>query len=479
MQIPHLPITALPAWSKLNDVDFFDIHVSDLGSSKGFGLVTTRALNSKDVYDVPTLLAVPNELVLNYDAVDEWANVDDHFGELVEKAGGKSTRGDIMLFLLMQITIAAKHHELKIGLSNPWTEYVRMMPSEVPVPTLWSEEEKVMLTGTSLEAAVSGKTKALIQEFENLREKTSDISWCQKCWWENEDLSYQDWFLLDAWYRSRCLEVPNSGESMIPCIDMVNHSLQANSYYERKPDRTVVLLLRPDVTVEAGSEVTISYGSSKTRAEMLFSYGFIDEENTAQGLTTYISESPDDPLGKAKVVAFSKPPSLRIFEIDGMIQWESPFVYFACVNEEDGLEFKVLQENDGSRQLKVFWQGSDVTSATDNFESLISGHPLKDVFKLRVNSMLQERIREQLGSLYGVEDVVQVLEATATSHKERYSNAMRLRESESALLELALEAIMNEESILHKSEVILRYLGSMEHDNIPEEAETNEEEDFS
>lgn len=58
-----------------------------------------------------------------------------------------------MLFLLMQITIAAKHHGMNVGLSNPWTEYVRMLPSEVPVPTLWSEEERVMLVGTSLEVS--------------------------------------------------------------------------------------------------------------------------------------------------------------------------------------------------------------------------------------------------------------------------------------------------------------------------------------
>ncbi len=51
----------------------------------------------------------------------------------------------------MQITIAAPHHGQNIGLSNPWTEYVKMLPTEVPVPTMWSEEERIMLVGTSLE----------------------------------------------------------------------------------------------------------------------------------------------------------------------------------------------------------------------------------------------------------------------------------------------------------------------------------------
>ncbi|CZT44243.1 related to SET domain protein [Rhynchosporium secalis] len=476
MKIPHHPITALPAWSKLNDVDFLDIHVSDLGSSKGFGLVTSRALNSKEVYDAPTLLIVPKELVLSAEAVEEWAKVDTHFRELLGKAGGKSTRGDIMLFLLMQITVAAKHHGLNVGVSNPWTEYVTMLPSEIPVPTMWSEEEKSMLKGTSLELAVSAKTDSLMHEFEHLREKTTDISWCQKCWWENEELNYQDWFLLDAWYRSRCLEVPSSGECMIPCVDMVNHYSQANSYYERKPDGSLVLLLRPDMIVETGSEVTISYGSLKTEAEMLFSYGFIDEESTVKGLTLSLEPFPDDPLGKAKAVAFSKPTTLRIFEKDGKIKWESPFVHFMCVNEEDGVEFKVLQENDGSRQLKVFWVGSDVTSATDNFEILTSDHPLKDVFRLRAISVLQERIRQQLESFDETKDAGLTISVVSD---DRYSSAMQLRSSEAKLLEQALDAIRDEESNLHKSEVILRYLGSMEDEKIPEQVETNEEEDFS
>ena len=59
-----------------------------------------------------------------------------------------------MLFLLMQITAASPDHGRSVGLSNPWTEYVKMLPSIVPVPTMWSEEERVMLVGTSLEVCL-------------------------------------------------------------------------------------------------------------------------------------------------------------------------------------------------------------------------------------------------------------------------------------------------------------------------------------
>ncbi|KAI9055571.1 hypothetical protein LZ554_000517 [Drepanopeziza brunnea f. sp. 'monogermtubi'] len=479
MQITQLPISALPAWSKLNAVDFLDISVQDLGSSKGLGLVTSRALSSKNTFDIPTLLVVPNELVLSREAVGEWAKVDGHLRELLGAAGGKSTRGDIMLFLLMQITIAARHHGMNVGASNPWTEYVRMLPESIPVPTMWSEEERVMLTGTSLETAVPAKCVSLISEFEDLRGKTAEIAWCQKCWWEEESLRYEDWSLLDAWYRSRSLEVPNAGESMIPCVDMVNHAAEANSYYERTSDNNIALLLRPDTQLEAESEVTISYGSSKSEAEMLFSYGFIDEQSTSKGLTLNIDPFPDDPLGKAKAAAFSKSKTLRIFGEED-VSWESPFIYFMCLNEEDGLEFRVLQETDGSRgHLKVFWQGVDVTDGTEKFESLIDKHELKDVFKLRAISILQDRIQQQLESLYQSEDAVEALASTPVVSRDRQRSAMHLRRSETSMLEKAYGAANQEKSKFLESEVVLRYLHSVVDEDRPEEEETNEEEDFS
>jgi len=71
---------------------------------------------------------------------------------------------------------------------------------------------------------------ALLREFETLREETADILWCQNYWWEDEVLQYSDWLLVDALYRSRCLELPKAGESMVPCLDLAvrNHFLLAN-----------------------------------------------------------------------------------------------------------------------------------------------------------------------------------------------------------------------------------------------------------
>lgn len=88
MRRSTLPIAALPAWCKLNDVTFIDTDVTDQGS-KGYGLTLQRKLSSRDTFDTPTLLIVPNELVLSAEAIEEHAKVDHHFCQLLDVAGGK------------------------------------------------------------------------------------------------------------------------------------------------------------------------------------------------------------------------------------------------------------------------------------------------------------------------------------------------------------------------------------------------------
>jgi hypothetical protein len=287
---------------------------------------------------------------------------------------------------------------------------------------------------------MAAKLSALLREFESLREKTVGISWCEKCWWENDTLNFSDWILLDAWYRSRSLELPKSGESMVPCLDMANHFSDANAYYEQTTDNGASLLLRPDMKLEVGAEVTISYGDSKGAAEMLFTYGFIVEQSGTNSIILPLEPFEDDPLGKAKIAAFAGRPSVQISLVDGKIEWESPFLYFMCLNEEDGLEFKVLQQNDGLRsQLRVFWQGADVTEETTAFEALVSHHELKDIFCLRVVALLQDRIRQQLERLYESEDAVQSLASIVSEGCQ--SAAMQLRKAEAGVLEEAFTAV--------------------------------------
>lgn len=55
----------------------------------------------------------------------------------------------------MQMTIASWDDPVGVGVSNPWTEYVKMLPSNVPVPTAWTEDQRTLLAGTSLEVSLA------------------------------------------------------------------------------------------------------------------------------------------------------------------------------------------------------------------------------------------------------------------------------------------------------------------------------------
>jgi hypothetical protein len=289
---------------------------------------------------------------------------------------------------------------------------------------------------------LDAKLASLFREYEALRVATIDIPWCYKCWWESEALSISDWKLVDAWFRSRSLELPSTGQSMIPCVDMVNHSSVPNSYYEPAPNGGVNLLLRPGVKLEAGDEVTISYGTSKSAAEMLFSYGFIDEGGITRSLALTLEPFLEDPLGKAKASAFLGPRVVRLFAEEDRIHWEGPFLYLMCLNEEDGLDFKVLQQTDGSMSsLRTFWQDTDVTDVTNTFESLIKDHALKDVFELRAVALLQDRIQQQLERLRGSEDDVKSLADIANLVPERQNSAIQLRKNETTILQEALVTV--------------------------------------
>jgi len=89
MKRSQLPIAAITAWSRLNDVSFLDVTVHSEQNSKGFWIATEKALSSEDTFDVPTLLTIPHDLIISAEFIEEHAKVDQHFRQLLDVAGGK------------------------------------------------------------------------------------------------------------------------------------------------------------------------------------------------------------------------------------------------------------------------------------------------------------------------------------------------------------------------------------------------------
>ncbi|KAF4977849.1 hypothetical protein FZEAL_5692 [Fusarium zealandicum] len=420
-----LPIDAFPTWARFNDVEFINAELQEM-DGKGIGLVAARDLGTTTTSPIKETTTTTSSNEEGNDGLKPDGKEGERAGTATETDSGV---GDTKSNLTKLLRIP---HDL--GLSAAAIEEYTKVDQNF--------RQLLDVAGHQIKVALEAKLSALGNEFDELHEKSSGLAFWNSLFWEKETATIQDWILVDAWYRSRCLELPRAGDAMVPGLDMANHSHRPNAYYEEDDKDDIVLLQRPGVEVTGGEEVTISYGE-KSPAEMLFSYGFIDRDSAIHELTLPLEALPDDPLGKAKIHVFKSRPSLKLARSEGKLTWCSPFAYLMCLNEEDGLEFRVLQDADGERELKLFWQDKDVTARANDFESLIEDHPLCQVFRLRVVAVLHEVVSTQLAHLPSEisYDQPEPLRRAGLVREEYIRAAETLREIEASVLESATEAL--------------------------------------
>ncbi|KAK7529574.1 uncharacterized protein J3D65DRAFT_642437 [Phyllosticta citribraziliensis] len=469
-----LPITALKPWADLNGLAFNNVSVGPLPGleHRGSAVVAERDLLG-DNND--PLMAIPRDLVLSLEGVRLHAKSDKHLRQLLEVLGdfGMTARISILVFLLYQSSISRPDN--KIGVKNPMTEYVKFLPQEL-LPTFWTEEERTLLIGTTLKPAVEAKLKSLNKEYEKLHKLTESIAWCNDDWWYDDTygLTFDDWLQVDAMYRSRALEFPGIGDSMVPGIDMANHASgdETAALYEVDSKGNAVLLLREGKTVNEGEEVTITYGDKKGACEMLFSYGFIEDSmNSATELFLDLEIPQDDPLKVAKMHINKAAPGFKIFDSEEPnvssegTGWMSDFIWLVIVNEEDGLEFQILQTNDGGRELQVFWK-EEKLEEPHKLKELLEANLLWPVFQLRAVALIQDRVESQLRVLHSSENDVRGVDKDGELVRQGVWNlAMRFRDLERDLLERSYGDLEEEKEKLLATETVQRYLALQEEED--------------
>lgn len=130
-----------------------------------------------------------------------------------------------------------------------------------------------------------------------------------------------------------------------------------------------------------------------------------------------------------------------------------------CVNEEDGLSFRVLQSMDGARQLQVMWNEEEVNDISKLEERLeVSG--LWEVYQLRALMLVQERVGAQLRELVGVEGELARLGETEDMRidGEVREIAGRLRQLERRLMEKVVASLEDQKEELLETVVVKEYL---------------------
>ncbi|KAL2401019.1 hypothetical protein ABEF94_002417 [Exophiala dermatitidis] len=488
MRQSSLPLENLQAWAHFNNVHLFnaaiETHIfTDDGIDKGGGL---RAASRHE--EGQPLVAVPLDLVLSKERVAQCAKSDQRLKELIEAAAYlfQNSRTAVLLFLIYQMTInSPDNHDAGLKFKNPFADYVQCLPKDVPLPTFYTAEERELLTGTTLAEALDQKLVSLEREFDRLQEATQTIPWCHRVWWDEQTglLDFDDWKLADALYRSRAMELPRgAGVGMVPVVDMANHAAddRYNARFEVDDDAgTFLLVVRDSKFIHDGDEITIMYGAGGA-CEMAFSYGFIEEHaSSARELFLSLSIPADDPLRLAKIRFAQEAPGVRIYiDESGQLRWDSSFVWWACVNQEDGLDFRVEKTVDGETELKASWKGDDLSAAA--LHSTLLQDELRDIFVLRATVMIQQRVEDQGMQLAASESTYERTLPTGENNIRHsvHETIGRLRRLELDLLTRAYETLEQEKEKLLESAAVRTYLERQEHDQTNSTGEYPED-DFS
>jgi hypothetical protein len=199
------------------------------------------------------------------------------------------------------------------------------------------------------------------------------------------------------------------------------------------------------------------YGDEKPASEMIFSYGFVENDRTdARQIFLDLEIPDDDPLKMAKQAFCKEDPGVRITRATttcpgpGKTTWNSPFVWWACVNEEDGLDFDVIQTTDGGKELRATWKGEDMGTPS-RLKDLLAADPLWAIFQLRAVVLILERLETQLVILRETEKLVAEIsndEDMRTLFRPDVLNTVsRLRRLEAELLESSIEDLMSRVSV--------------------------------
>lgn len=182
------------------------------------------------------------------------------------------------------------------------------------------------------------------------------------------------------------------------------------------------------------------YGDEKPAAEMVFSYGFLENGMSSARRLFLDLDIPDDcSLKLAKKVFCKDAPGVVLFENPSNPEhtgWDSALIWWACVYEDDGLDFEVLQTTDGEKELRASWKG-EVVENSARLRDLLAADPLWDIYQLRAVVLLLERFTGQSSVLGQTKDVISEAcrdEDTAIFRPEVFSTVSKLRKLEGELL---------------------------------------------
>ncbi|CAK4032491.1 Hypothetical predicted protein [Lecanosticta acicola] len=481
----HLDVDAVQKWAAASGIKFTNASPTFI-PGRGIGLLADHDIRSEPAEKPCQILELAEDLVLSIDAVKQHASFDKDFRELLESLGefGTTPRGSILSFLLFQATISCPNLSERVGVHTAFTDYVKTLPCEI-LPTFWTSEELQLLVGTTLAPAVSSKLKSLQREYDLLYSSAANTRWFKLV---EPFLDLDDWMQVDAMFRSRALDF--YGSCMIPGMDLASHAAgdRTSAFYDRN-EGSYFLRLMEGKELKQGDEICITYGDEKGACEMLFSYGFIEEQmDTAETLFLSLMIPDSDVSKSAKMKVADCAPGFKIIDVcgepvpaekrshqneetGGDIDWSGDFIWLLCVGSEDGLEFELARTVDGQEELQATFNGQELKRGASDLHRHLVQSQLWPVYRLRAMVILQQRVFDQLQVLYGSQDAVEATpHGDGTGIREpQYQQALKLRSLEFELLNKAYEDFEKQKIELAETSIVQQYLTSMGTSNTVDE----------
>jgi SET domain-containing protein 6 len=113
-------------------------------------------------------------------------------------------------------------YERSLGERSGWSEYLRTLPAQEPLPVTWAEPQLALLRGTAIPPSVAADRERLRKDWER---HVRPLSEAQPSRFPASHFSYDCYVAARTLTASRAFAVDAyHGEGMVPLADLFNHS---------------------------------------------------------------------------------------------------------------------------------------------------------------------------------------------------------------------------------------------------------------
>ena len=243
------------------------------------------------------LMRIPRQCVLS--VPDARAS---EIGRLIDAHGELDDRRLYLSAFLLQ--------ERERGEGSFWKPYLDVLPKSFPThPFFFEPHELELLNGSMLQGLVAFQRKSLVGRYSHLCQHVPGF---QRFSFEAFVWSY---FAVD----SRTFTMTHEGTQtacLVPLQDMINDSMPRNSRWSWS-DEGQCFEVTASSAVARGQEFLTTYGN-KSNLRLLFHYGFVHEDNSANEVLLNFGLLPEDPLAgeKQRLLGLADPSEQRMFKLE-------------------------------------------------------------------------------------------------------------------------------------------------------------------